>query len=109
LVTTVLSTGRIGTFGQSGLGVLGQIADCGWSSFVRGDYRTGWAGALQAAHAMIFNPENGPVIQGRSADIAGAPVAPPPYKWSGFYVGVSAPGALGVKQSGHSHRRQNSE
>ena len=33
-------------------------------------------------------------MQGRSADVAGAPYAPAPYNWSGFFVGASAPGAL---------------
>ena len=96
-VTTDLSTDRIGTFGQFALGVLGQIADSSWSSFVRADYRTGsrfegWSVAGGARYD--FNPEKAPIILGRSAEIAGAAVAPPPYNWSGFFLGVSAPGAL---------------
>jgi opacity protein-like surface antigen len=96
-LTTVLSTGRIGTYGQFGLGVTGQIADTGLTGFVRGDYRTGshfegWS--LTGGARYDFNPESGHVIQGRSADIAGAPLAPTPYNWSGFFVGVSEPGAL---------------
>jgi opacity protein-like surface antigen len=96
-VTTLLSTGRIGTYGQFGLGVTGQIADSGLTGFVRGDYRTGsrfegWS--VTGGGRYDFNPEKGPVIQGRSADVAGAPLAPAPYNWSGFFLGVSAPGAL---------------
>ena len=96
-LTTQLSTGRIGTYGQFGLGVTGQIADSGLTGFVRGDYRTGsrfegWS--LTGGARYDFNPEKGPVIQGRSADVAGAPLAPAPYNWSGFFLGVSAPGAL---------------
>lgn len=96
-VTTELSTGRIGTFGQFGLGAFGQIADSNWSGFVRGDYRTGsrFEGRSLAGGARYdFNPANAPVDQGRSAETIGAPLAPPPYNWSGFYAGVSAPGAL---------------
>ncbi len=96
-LTTLLSTGRIGTYGQFGLGVTGQIADSGLTGFVRGDYRTGsrfegWS--LTGGARYDFNPETGPVIQGRTADVAGAPLAPAPYNWSGFFVAVSAPGAL---------------
>jgi autotransporter-like protein len=88
-VTANLSTSR--------MGVTGQIADSGLTGFVRGDYRTGsrfegWS--LTGGARYDFNPEKGPVVQGRSADIAGAPAAPPPYNWSGFFLGVSAPGAL---------------
>ena len=39
--STFFSTSRIGTYGQFGLGVAGQIANSGWTSFVRGDYQTG--------------------------------------------------------------------
>jgi len=96
-VTTQLSTGRIGTYGQFGLGVTGQIADSGLTGFVRGDYRTGsrfegWS--VTGGGRYDFNPEMGHIIQGRSADVAGAPLAPVSYNWSGFFVGVSAPGAM---------------
>jgi outer membrane autotransporter protein len=36
-----LDTSRVGTFGQFGLGVAGQIANTGWLGYVRADYRTG--------------------------------------------------------------------
>jgi outer membrane autotransporter protein len=92
-----LSISRILTYGQFGLGVAGQIANSGWTSFVRGDYMTGsrfegWD--VTGGARYDFNPETGPVIQGRSADLAEAPYAPAPYNWSGFFVGASAPGAL---------------
>ncbi len=94
---TFFSTSRIGTYGQFGLGVAGQIANSGWTSFVRGDYQTGsrfqgWD--VTGGARYDFNPEIGPVIQGRSADLAGVPYTPAPYNWSGFFLGASAPGAL---------------
>ncbi|MDR3372491.1 MAG: autotransporter outer membrane beta-barrel domain-containing protein [Ancalomicrobiaceae bacterium] len=39
--TTPISTTRIGTFGQLGVGVFGQILDSGASGFIRADYRAG--------------------------------------------------------------------
>ena len=91
------STDRIGTYAQFGLGVTGQIADSGLTGYVRGDYLTGsrfegWS--VVGGARYDFNPEAGAVVQGRSADVAGAPYAPPPYNWTGFFLGASAPGAL---------------
>jgi len=94
--SSALTTGRTGTYGQFGLGAAGQIANSGWTSCVRGDYITGsrfegWdvVGGLR----YDFNPETA-VVQGRSADVRPIPALPPLYNWTGFYVGVSAPGAL---------------
>jgi hypothetical protein len=97
LQTGLFSTARIGTYAQFGLGVTGQVADSGLTSFVRGDYRTGsrfegWS--VIGGARYDFNPERSPVIQGRSADVAGAPYAPATYNWTGFFLGASAPGAL---------------
>jgi opacity protein-like surface antigen len=96
-VTTLLSTSRIGTFGQFGLGVTGQIADSGMTGFVRGDYRVGsrfngWS--VTGGARYDFNPEKGPIVQGRSAEVAAVPPPPAPYNWAGFFLGASAPGAL---------------
>lgn len=95
-VTTNLSTGRIGTFAQFGLGASGQITDTGWAGFVRGDYRTGsrfegWSVAGGARYDFV--PETGAIVQGRSVDMAVTP-EPVPYDWTGFFLGVSAPGAF---------------
>jgi opacity protein-like surface antigen len=95
--STFFSTSRIGTYGQFGLGVAGQLANSGLTAFVRGDYQTGsrfqgWD--VTGGARYQFDPERGPVIQARSADVAGAPLAPAPYNWSGFFLGASAPGAL---------------
>jgi Autotransporter beta-domain len=40
-VSLDVSTTRIGTFGQFGLGTAAQILNTGWLGFVRADYRTG--------------------------------------------------------------------
>jgi opacity protein-like surface antigen len=95
--STFFSTGRIGTYGQFGLGVAGQLANSGLTAFVRGDYQTGsrfqgWD--VTGGARYQFDPEKGPLVQGRSADLAGVPQAPLPYNWSGFFLGASAPGAL---------------
>ncbi len=97
LESSFFSTGRIGTYGQFGLGVAGQIANSGLTAFVRGDYQTGsrfegWD--VTGGARYQFDPESGPLKQGRSADVAGVPYAPAPYNWSGFFLGASAPGAL---------------
>jgi outer membrane autotransporter protein len=36
-----LSTSRIGTYGQFGIGLAAQVLDTGWLGYVRADYRTG--------------------------------------------------------------------
>src|SRR5215471_7316189 len=40
-LSSTVSTGSIGTYGQFGLGVAAQVVDTGWVSYLRGDYRTG--------------------------------------------------------------------
>ena len=40
-VSLNISTTRVGTFGQFGLGTAAQILNTGWLGFVRADYRTG--------------------------------------------------------------------
>jgi outer membrane autotransporter protein len=40
-VSLNISTSRVGTFGQFGLGTAAQITNTGWLGFVRADYRTG--------------------------------------------------------------------
>ena len=36
-----ISSTNIGTYGQFGLGLAGQVANTGWLGYVRADYRTG--------------------------------------------------------------------
>ena len=40
-LTSTLTTSRVGTYGQFGLGVAGQVIDTGWLGYARVDYRTG--------------------------------------------------------------------
>jgi opacity protein-like surface antigen len=94
--SSIFSTGRIGTYGQFGLGLVGQIANTGWTSFVRGDYLAssrfnGWD--VTGGARYTFDPEM-IMREGRSAEIAPVPPAPLPYNWTGLFLGVSAPGAL---------------
>jgi hypothetical protein len=101
--TGLFSTARIGTYAQFGLGVTGQIADSGLTGYVRGDYLTGsrfngWS--VVGGARYDFNPERGPVVQGRSADVAGPPYAPPPYNWTGFFLGPRRPVPFGETQTG---------
>jgi opacity protein-like surface antigen len=93
--SSIFSTGRIGTYGQFGLGLVGQIANTGWTSFVRGDgivgsRFNGWD--VTGGARYTFDPET-VTREGRSAEPAGIP-APLPYNWTGFFLGASAPGAL---------------
>ncbi|MGH6812896.1 MAG: autotransporter domain-containing protein [Methylocella sp.] len=95
--SSIFSTGRIGTYGQFGLGLVGQIANTGWTSFVRADYQTGdrfegWD--VTGGARYTFDPERGLAArEGRSAE-PGVVLAPPPYNWTGVFLGISAPGAL---------------
>lgn len=93
--SSIFSTGRIGTYGQFGLGLVGQIANTGWTSFVRSDYQAGsrfegWD--VTGGARYTFDPEM-IAREGRSAEPAVA-LAPPPYNWTGVFLGISAPGAL---------------
>jgi opacity protein-like surface antigen len=88
-----LTTSRLGTYGQFGLGTVAQLKDTGWLAYIRGDYRTGagidgWS--LNGGLRYQFSPQS-VVVAGRSAD---PPVAPVPlaHNWTGLYIG----GFLGV-------------
>lgn len=65
---TILSTSRIGTFGQFGVGIVGQIANSGLTGFVRSDYRTGsrfqgWS--VAGGVRYTFDPEAGVAVGGK--------------------------------------------
>jgi outer membrane autotransporter protein len=92
--TVTVSSPR--TYGQFGLGVAAQVANTGWVSYLRGDYRTGediegWS--LNGGLRYQFVPD--PFVPGpggREPAIAKAPVykgpaAPAVYQWTGFYLG----------------------
>jgi opacity protein-like surface antigen len=83
LNSTVLTDG-LGTYGQFGLGIAGQVMNTGWLSYVRVDYRTGdniegWSanGGLR----YQFVPAQ---TDSRWAPVKAVPAG---YDWAGFYVG----------------------
>jgi opacity protein-like surface antigen len=86
-----LTAGSIGTYGQFGAGSAFQLADTGWLSFARVDYRTGEfieGYSVLAGLRYQFN-DPGHVAENR----ARYPVKAVPakgYDWTGPYAGVSA-------------------
>lgn len=94
----VISSERIGTYGQFALGLAGQILNTGWLGFVRGDYRIGdrvEGIGISGGLRYQFTPEQlartGIVRKGADPD----PVAvlPTLVNWTGFSIGGSL-GAL---------------
>ena len=93
----LVSTSNIGTYGQIGVGVSGQIVNTGWLGYVRGDYRARRQHRrlqrerrpslpVHAGHAVA----EADVCEGSGAEGPAAIVGP--YNWTGFYVG----GSVGV-------------
>jgi opacity protein-like surface antigen len=86
-----LTASGIGTYGQFGAGSAFQLADTGWLSFARVDYRTGeyiQGYSVSAGLRYQFN-DPGHVAENR----ARYPVKAVPaegYDWTGPYAGVSA-------------------
>lgn len=96
----VLNTGRIGTYGQFGLGLAGQILNTGWLGYIRGDVRTGdriEGLGISAGIRYQFNPEPvaaaGIVRKGATPTLL--PVLDGPVNWTGFSVGGSVGGTWG--------------
>jgi opacity protein-like surface antigen len=91
-LSSTVSTGSLGTYGQFGLGVAAQVVNTGWVSYLRGDYRRGdniegWS--VNGGLRYQFVPD--PIVGGRAiakAPIYKAPAAQPVYNWSGFYIGA---------------------
>ena len=91
-----ISSTRIGTFGQYSLGVSAIVPGTGWLGYARVDYRNG-----QNIEALSVNGgiryQLAPAPQVAAAPQAPlytkAPVAPPPFSWTGFYIGGFAGGA----------------
>ena len=82
-----LTTSRVGTYGQFGLGISGQVIDTGWLGYARVDYRTGEniegvSGNMGLRYQ--FNP--GPT-EGHSLKDGPARITPAVYNWTGFYAG----------------------
>jgi outer membrane autotransporter protein len=90
LVAGNITTQNVGTYGQFGAGVAGQLVGTGWLGYIRGDYRTGdriegysFNGGLR----YQFTPD--PPVLAPKGLIGKAPVmvASPAINWTGFYVG----------------------
>ncbi len=89
----VSATG-IGTYGQIGVGVAGQIVNTGWLGYIRGDYRYGDnidGYSINGGIRYQFTPEMlSPKPLYAKAPALKAPVAVvAPYNWTGFFVGAS--------------------
>jgi opacity protein-like surface antigen len=102
IVETALSTTRVGTYGQFGLGISGQLVSTGWLGFARIDYRTGSNIEGISGTAGIryqFTPDQ--FIPALPRAYARMPVRAPalnaplsgPYNWTGVYVGGFAGGS----------------
>jgi opacity protein-like surface antigen len=92
-LSSTVSTGSLGTYGQFGLGVAMRTIDTRWVGYLRTDYRTGdnvegWS--VNGGVRYQFVPD--PVVRGSEPLIAKAPIdkaapAPTPYNWTGLYIG----------------------
>ena len=95
IVDSTLTTTRVGTYGQFGLGLAGQIIDTGWLGYARVDYRTGDnIEGVSGNIGLRYQLSPDPVAKGSLKD------GPPPilsqvYNWTGFYVGGFAGMARG--------------
>ncbi|RAI31279.1 hypothetical protein CH340_19130 [Rhodoplanes serenus] len=97
-ITGVLTTDRVGTYGQVSAGLAAQVLNTGWLGYVRGDYRfgeniDGWT--LNTGLRYQFMPEAAPLPQvalnGKSPVFKAPPVpVAMPVSWQGLYVGVHA-------------------
>jgi outer membrane autotransporter protein len=95
-----ITSTNIGTYGQFGVGVAGQVANTGLLGYVRGDYRTGdniEGYSVNGGVRYQFSPE----LIASAVKYAKAPVKAPAmvvaaYDWTGFFVGGSF-GALNGK------------
>jgi opacity protein-like surface antigen len=87
-----VSSTNIGTYGQIGVGISGQIVNTGWLGYVRADYRDGdniHGYSLNGGIRYQFTPEMiaGPMYT--KAPALKAPAMVQAYSWTGFFVGGS--------------------
>jgi opacity protein-like surface antigen len=93
-LSSTVSSGGLGTYGQFGLGIAAQDVSTGWVGYLRGDYRTGdniegWS--VNSGFRYQFVPDS--AVRGSASPIVKAPIykAPAPltaYNWSGLYIGA---------------------
>jgi outer membrane autotransporter protein len=90
-----VSTSNLGTYGQFGLGIMAQVMDTGWLSYLRIDYRTGdniegWSATGSLRYQFVPDPMTG---KGKREPVIAMPAA---YDWTGFYIGGYAGADGGV-------------
>jgi opacity protein-like surface antigen len=92
-LSSTVSTGSLGTYGQFGLGIVMRTIDMGWAGYLRADYRTGdniegWS--VNGGLRYQFVPD--PAVRGSESLIAKAIYKAPPaqaaYNWTGLYIGA---------------------
>ena len=92
-LSSTVSTGSLGTYGQFGLGIAMRTIDIGWVGYLRADYRTGdsiegWS--VNGGLRYQFVPA--PAVRGSEPLIAKtiykAPPAQATYNWTGLYIGA---------------------
>jgi opacity protein-like surface antigen len=81
-----VATSRVGTYGQFGLGVAGQVIDTGWLGYARLDYRTGEniegvSGNIGLRYQLQPEGPSGSLKDGP------APRRQSLHNWTGFYAG----------------------
>ena len=84
-----LTVGRVGTYGVFSVGSAFALADTGWLSYIRADYRTGdniQGYSVTGGLRYQINPDTASLKEGGSSKDAPAE----DYSWTGPYVGVSA-------------------
>jgi opacity protein-like surface antigen len=104
LATNATSATNIGTYGQYSVGISGALANTGWLSYVRVDYRNGaningWdvTGGLR----YQFNPDN---LARATFPVKAMPVKAPVAQavdWNGLYVGASVGAEQGRARWGY--------
>ena len=97
LPSGLVSSTNIGTYGQIGVGVSGQIVNTGFLGYVRADYRDGdniHGYSVNGGIRYQFTPDMlAPTRMYAKAPMLKAPAAfVQPYNWTGFFVG----GSVGV-------------
>jgi opacity protein-like surface antigen len=88
IISGNLSTSTLGTYGQFGLGIAGQVVGTGWVGYLRGDYRTGNkidGYSLNGGLRYQFTPDGVPMSP--KGLITKAPMMAAAYNWTGFYIG----------------------
>lgn len=94
-ISATLSTQNVGTYGQFGLGIAGQIVNTGWLGYVRGDYRTGdriEGYSINGGVRYQFLPDALPMAGKGLIGKAPALAVNAPINWTGLYIG----GTFGV-------------